>query len=156
RARQHRAPRVRRRAGTGVARVSMKVHDRAMRRLAFLIFIVVGCGTSAPDDPTFPLPDGTPVPLPLECLVQPAGPAPYSVTFQFRNTGTRPVFLGIEYTCALRAGVSSCARNFEDNLMIQGGTRCTCDGGCAVGGPNCNPSGRLVAPGAQESLSWQA
>jgi hypothetical protein len=124
------------------------------RRYLLLLSILAGCEKAS--EPTFPLTDGTSVPVPLACRAEPAGTAPYSATFELRNTGTRPVFLAVDYNCAPRAAVSSCARDFKDDLLGHGASLCPCEGSCPVGGAGCSPAGKLMAPGARESFSWSA
>jgi hypothetical protein len=130
----------------------------AMKRAPWsscLSLFLFACGSGA-GEPTFPLVDGTSVALPLQCRVETVAPAPHRVTFTLRNTGERTVFLAVDYACGITASLSSCARNFEDDLFWHGGNMCPCQGSCPVGGPGCEPAGRPLAPGASETLSWQA
>lgn len=106
-------------------------------------------------EPTFPLSDGTSVPLPLECRVQTTEPGPHRATFTLRNTGTRSVFLSVDYGCGFNASLSSCARGFKDDFFSQG-VACPCEGNCPVGGPGCAVGGRELAPGASANTSWEA
>ena len=134
------------------------LHDRAPMRAATratLLLSIAGCGGAA-TGPVFPLADGTTVPLPAECWVEPAGARPYQTTFDLRNAGSQPLFLAIDYNCGPMAAVSSCARGFKDDLLGHGALVCPCSGSCPVGGPGCGPAGKELVPGAHQSLIWQA
>jgi len=125
-----------------------------MKRWGLVLLLVGGgCGK---EEASFPLPDGTAVPLPVACRVEARGAGPYQTTFELRNAGTTPVFLAVDYNCGPTAAVSSCAREFKDDLLGHGGIICPCSGSCPVGGPGCEPAGKLVAPGARETFMWQA
>jgi hypothetical protein len=63
------------------------------------------------------------------------------------------VFLSIDYACGVTASVT--APGSPEDLLGHGGLLCPCTGDCPVGGPGCAPGGKMMAPGARESLTWQ-
>jgi hypothetical protein len=91
--------------------------------------------------------------LPAACQVGESRPAPPLVRFRVRNTGDRPLFVAVAYSCSVALAVSSCAANYQDRLVFDYNV-CDCANGCPVGGPGCPPDGRALAPGAAEERVW--
>ena len=96
---------------------------------------------------------GAPDRIPAACQVQAAGPAPHLVLFRVRNTGAKPLFVGVAYSCGVALAVSSCAGNHADQLR-PGIPRSPVQRQLSGRGAGCQPDGRAIAPGASVERDW--
>lgn len=92
--------------------------------------------------------------IPPECAVETSDPGPYTVTFQFENSGVGTAYLRED--CHLNYAIRSCADGFAEPLAIHADCSQACGetgGGCLVCGA-CELTSVPVAENAQATDSW--